>query len=297
MFGMGRVSMARVRRAGARGVRRLAFGLLAAGLLVALGASATAAFATEPEDFSGSAYQILAPGDGGFPPPERAPILDVRSGVAVRRADPSAGQRHRSESRKLYLSEKFGVTGPVIAEETLVPGALVIKRDKNDIPHVYGATRELVMFGSGWVAAEDRGLLLKMAVGPSFAATLDIPGINPFGLLLTGREFTPSTQTVNFVNAQKSVLLEKGAEGRTGSVRPRILGSRSQRLRGNLQRSASATAPSAPPDGHQRDRRLRADRLDLRQRRRQRSHQLELPGQAESQTGPQAGTEGLPRPA
>ncbi len=85
------------------------------------------------------------------------------------------------------------MTGPVIGEETLGPGALVIKRDKNNIPHVYGATRELVMFGSGWAAAEDRGLLLKMAVGPSFAATLDIPGINPFGLLLTGREFTPST--------------------------------------------------------------------------------------------------------
>jgi acyl-homoserine lactone acylase PvdQ len=126
---------------------------------------------------------------------------------------PLQGNVTAADLEKNYLSERFGVTGPVIEEENLVPGALVIKRDKNDIPHVYGATRELVMFGSGWIAAEDRGLLLKMAVGPSFAATLDIPGINPFGLLLTGREFTPSTQTVNFVNAQKSVLLEKGPRG------------------------------------------------------------------------------------
>ena len=123
------------------------------------------------------------------------------------------------------------MTGSVIEEETLVPNALVIKRDKNDIPHIYGATRELVMFGSGWVAAEDRGLLLKMAVGPSFAATLDIPGINPFGLLLTGREFTPSpNRRVNFVNAQKSVLIEKGATGEQVLADLEVLGSRGQCL-------------------------------------------------------------------
>jgi acyl-homoserine lactone acylase PvdQ len=212
MFRTGGFSTARVRRAGAHGIRRLAFGLLAAGLLAALGASATVASATEPEDFSGSAYQILAPGDGGFPPPERAKSSTFDQGLLYDALTPLQGNVTAADLEKYYLSEKFGVTGPVIEEEHLAPG-LVIKRDKNDIPHVYGATRELVMFGSGWVAAEDRGLLLKMAVGPSFAATLDIPGINPFGLLLTGREFTPSSQTVNFVNAQKSVLREKGPRG------------------------------------------------------------------------------------
>jgi Penicillin amidase len=212
MFGTGEFPTARIPRAGAHGVRRLAFGLLAAGLLAALGASASVASATEPEDFSGSAYQILAPGDGGFPPPERAKSSTFDQGLLYDALTPLQGNVTAADLEKYYLSEKFGVTGPVIEEEHLAPG-LVIKRDKNDIPHVYGATRELVMFGSGWVAAEDRGLLLKMAVGPSFAATLDIPGINPFGLLLTGREFTPSSQTVNFVNAQKSVLREKGPRG------------------------------------------------------------------------------------
>ncbi len=212
MVGIGGSSTARVRRASAHGIRRLAFGLLAAGLLVALSAFATSASAAEPEDFSGSAYQILAPGDGGFPPPERAPDSTFDQGLLYDALTPLQGNVTAADLEKFYLSEKFGVTGTVIEEEHLAPG-LVIKRDKNDIPHIYGATRELVMFGSGWVAAEDRGLLLKMAVGPSFAATLDIPGINPFGLLLTGREFTPSAQTVNFVNAQKSVLLENGAKG------------------------------------------------------------------------------------
>jgi acyl-homoserine lactone acylase PvdQ len=186
--------------------------VLAAAALVALVTPVATASAAEPEDFSGGAYQILAPGQGGFPPPERAPESTFDQGLLYDALTPLHGNVTTENLEHDYLSEKFGVTGPVIEEEPLAEG-LVIKRDKNDIPHVYGATRAEVMFGSGWVAAEDRGLLLKMAIGPSFAATLDIPGINPFGLLLTGREFTPSEQTVNFVNAQKSVLFEKGAPG------------------------------------------------------------------------------------
>jgi acyl-homoserine lactone acylase PvdQ len=216
MFVTGRFPATGVRRARAathrHGIRGPALGLLASGLLVLLGACATAASATEPEDFSGSAYQILAPGDGSFPPPSRAESSTFDQGLLYDALTPLHGNVTTADLEADYLSEKFGVTGSVIEEEHLAPG-LVIKRDQNDVPHIYGATRELVMFGSGWVAAEDRGLLLKMAVGPSFAATLDIPGINPFGLLLTGREFTPSTQTVEFVNAQKSVLLEKGPRG------------------------------------------------------------------------------------
>jgi Penicillin amidase len=92
------------------------------------------------------------------------------------------------------------------------PG-LVIERDQNDIPHVFGQTRAEVMFGSGWVAAEDRGLVMALGLGPAFAAALGIPGINPMELLLHPRSFTPSAQTVNFVSQQKDVLLDKGPRG------------------------------------------------------------------------------------
>src|SRR5664279_3464331 len=137
---MGGFSTARVRWAGARAVRLLAFGLLVAGLLVALGASATAASATEPEDFSGSAYQILAPGDGGYPPfgPSSS---TYDQGLLYDALTPLQGNVTAADLDKNYLSEKFGVTGPVIGEENLAPG-LVIKRDKNNIPHIYGATRD-----------------------------------------------------------------------------------------------------------------------------------------------------------
>ena len=59
-----------------------------------------------------------------------------------------------------------------------MPG-LQILRDSHDVPHIYGTTRADVMFGAGWVAAEDRGLLCSKGSAPRYAATLDIPGINP----------------------------------------------------------------------------------------------------------------------
>ena len=69
------------------------------------------------------------------------------------------------------------------------------------------------MWGSGWVAAEDRGLLLKLGLGPAFTAALDVPGVNPFGLLLEARSFTPSKEATEWVENQTSSLEEKGAAG------------------------------------------------------------------------------------
>jgi acyl-homoserine lactone acylase PvdQ len=180
-----------------------------AGALAALAVIAPAAASAALPDFSGPAYQILAPGDfGGLPPNENS----FDQGILYNELTPLQGNVTAQDLEQFYLSEKFGVTGPVVREEFPEPG-LVIKRDKNDIPHVFGQTRAEVMFGSGWIAAEDRGLLLALGLGPGYAASVDIPGINPFELLLTGRSFTPSEQSVKFVAAQKQSLLEKGPDG------------------------------------------------------------------------------------
>jgi len=195
-------------------MRRLAFGLLSAGLLALLGAS-TAGTAAAEVDLSGPAYQILAPGDfGGIgefgtPPPNEN---SFDQGLLYDKLTPLQGNVTAQNLEEDYLSEKFGVTGPVVSEEHPEPG-LVIKRDKNYIPHVYGKTRDEVMFGSGYIAAQDRGVILALGLGPAYAAALDIPGINPFELLLTGRSFTPSPQAYHFVAEQKTSLFEKGPEG------------------------------------------------------------------------------------
>ncbi|HEY2397881.1 MAG TPA: penicillin acylase family protein [Solirubrobacteraceae bacterium] len=181
-----------------------------AGALAALGATTASAVTPTLEDFSGPAFQILAPGqDGSLVPTEHSSdqgalydALTVKQGAILTK-----------DVENLYVSEKFGVTGSILREESTGRAGLTIQRDKNDIPHIYGTTRSDVMFGSGWVAAEDRGLLLRLGLGPAYTAALDVPGINPFGLLLTQRSFKPSAQAINYVEQQKNVLLEQGAKG------------------------------------------------------------------------------------
>jgi len=63
-----------------------------------------------------------------------------------------------------YLNESFGVKrGQVIKTEhpsAKVP--VIIYRDKNDIPHVYGATNAALAFGAGYAQAQDRLFLMDV---------------------------------------------------------------------------------------------------------------------------------------
>jgi acyl-homoserine lactone acylase PvdQ len=179
-------------------------------LLLALGATPAGATPPALTDLSGPAFQILAPGEeGGLVPGE----FSTDQGKLYDALTPQGRNITAKTLESDYVSEKFGVQGPVLRTETTgVPG-LEILRDKNDIPHVFGETRAEVMFGSGWICAEDRGLLLALGLGPAFAAALDVPGINPFELLLRQRSFTPSVQGFTYVAEQQKVLLEAGPKG------------------------------------------------------------------------------------
>jgi acyl-homoserine lactone acylase PvdQ len=162
-------------------------------------------------DFSGPAYNILAPGEfGGLP----ANQYSTDQGALYDALTPLGGHVTPADVAKDYLSEKFGVVGPVVRSEATGRSGLKILRDRNDIPHIYGRTRADVMFGVGWAAAEDRGLLLLEGLGPAYLATVDAPGINAFGLVTAGRTFTPSAQTIRFVAGQENVLRAAGAQGR-----------------------------------------------------------------------------------
>jgi len=191
-------------------IRRAVVGALAACLLPALGAASAGAEPPALSDRSGPAFQILAPGEeGGLFPGE----FSSDQGKLYDALTSKSGDVTTKLLESDYVSEKFGVQGPVLRTETTGRPGLEILRDKNDIPHVFGETRADVMFGSGWIAAEDRGLLLHLGLGPAYAAALDVPGINPFELLLTNRSFKPSAEAVKYVAEQKKVLLEKGAKG------------------------------------------------------------------------------------
>ena len=186
-----------------RGGRLVGIAALVACLMLTLGAASASAL----EDFSGGAYQILAPGAEGNIVP--GPFSNDQ-GTLYDKLTSAKGGVSQAKLEKDFISEKFGVQGSTLLTETPEAG-LEIKRDSHDVAHVFGETRAEVMFGSGWVGAKDRGLLLKLGLGPAYTAALDVPGVNPFGLLLQGRSFTPSKEAKEYVEKQLEVL--KGPKG------------------------------------------------------------------------------------
>ncbi len=206
-----------MRRLGTRTVRWLrsralkAAGLAVLACLALLALWVVPAGATELEDFSGGAFQILPPGAEGE---ENVGKYSADQVKLYEKLTPHGGNVTQEMIEKDYLPEKFNVNagGGVLRTETPKSGVTIV-RDKHDIPHITGATRADVMYGSGWVAAKDRGLLLKLGIGPAYTAALGVPGVNAFGLLLEQREFKPSAEAIAYVEGQKKVLEEKGPEG------------------------------------------------------------------------------------
>ena len=87
-------------------------------------------------------------------------------------------------------------------------------RDRFNVPHVTGRTRNDVTFAAGWVTAEDRGLLIQQARGPARVAALDPPGIDAFALVTGLRTFIPSRQADRILSRQDAVLRSYGKRGR-----------------------------------------------------------------------------------
>lgn len=104
--------------------------------------------------------------------------------------------------------------GAFVTTETPKPG-VTIKRTKYAVPYVYGTTDDDVTWGSGWVTAADRGLLLKQARYVGLTAAVGVPGVSAINLLSTLSNFVPSKQTNDFVaKSQTSAILAQGARGK-----------------------------------------------------------------------------------
>jgi len=114
-----------------------------------------------------------------------------------------------------FKSEKLGIDtdGPTTQEDVPFPGVTLL-RDRFHIPHVYASTREASIQTAGWIAAEDRGLLLQLARYDARVAVIDTPGITAIGLLSGGKTFVPSPQTESVISQETNVLMRHGAEGR-----------------------------------------------------------------------------------
>ena len=157
------------------------------------------------------ARYIITPGEfGGLPTNENSrdqlPLYDSLT--------PLRGDITSRDINRHFLPENFKPVGSATVEPTGEPG-LRILRDAYGIAHIRGRTRAALMFGSGWVTAEDRGLLLQLGRGPARVAVADVPGINAFGLVTSGRSFVPSAAAERLVTKERKLIVKTyGAEGR-----------------------------------------------------------------------------------
>jgi acyl-homoserine lactone acylase PvdQ len=162
-----------------------------------------------PLDFGGTIRNVLPPGQSGAFPPvdgstDQIPLYDGLTPLAG-----NVGPRAIERYFKTALFDRPG-GGSVVRPRR----GLRIRRDRYGVAHVHGRTRSLVMFGAGWVTAQDRGLFIETIRGPARLAALDAPGFDGFALATSLRQFTPSAATERFLRAQARPLRAAGRKGR-----------------------------------------------------------------------------------
>src|SRR6266581_219175 len=180
-----------------------AVALAAAVALVALPAAGGAGSC----DYASVALNVLPPGQSGdlLFPATATDQLKLYDGLT-----PRGGDVRAADLTRYFKPERFGVSGRVVRTERPRPG-LRILRDRWDVPHVYGRTRADVEFGAGYATAEDRYVFMEQLRGPGRIAAMDVPGLDPFALATSGRQFVPSEATEQRLNDQIALIRDAGA--------------------------------------------------------------------------------------
>ncbi len=100
----------------------------------------------------------------------------------------------------------LGTDGPATTETVPGHAGIEILRDTYGVPHVNADTYDDGIFAAGWIAAEDRGLLLQQARYNARVAAIDAPGLSAIGLVTQLKSFVPSQQTEDVVAEQTQAL-------------------------------------------------------------------------------------------
>src|SRR2546421_7310176 len=161
-------------------------------------------------DYAAVALNVLPPGQSGdlLFPPTASDQLKLYDGLT-----PRGGNVRAADLTRYFKPERFGLSGHVVRVERPRPG-LRILRDRWDVPHVYGRTRGDVEFGPGLATAEDRYVFMEQLRGPGRIAAMDVPGVDPFALATSGRQFVPTDATEQRLNDQIALIRDAGAKGR-----------------------------------------------------------------------------------
>jgi Penicillin amidase len=186
---------------------RKAVTLLAAALFVT-GLSASAAGRTAARSV---VLNVLPPGQSG------SLTLGPHATDQLRlydRLTPMFGAVRPGDLARTFKPEGFGLGGAKPTRIERPRRGVRILRDRWDVPHVYGATRADVEFGAGWATAEDRGFLIELLRGPGRISALDVPGVDAFSLVGSGREVESSPAAEAALASQVALLRRAGPEGR-----------------------------------------------------------------------------------
>jgi acyl-homoserine lactone acylase PvdQ len=162
-------------------------------------------------DYASTALTILPPGENGsvsfdHNTTDQAKLYDALT--------PLLGNVTDRDLRRLFKPAPMGLGKDKPAKVEHPRAGVTIVRDRFGVAHVTGKTATAVEFGAGWVTAADRGLLLQLIRGPARVAALDVPGLDPLGLALSGKTFVPSAETEAFLANQLDALRAQGAIGR-----------------------------------------------------------------------------------
>lgn len=181
--------------------------------LIALSSLALPAVASAAKDPAVIARNIIPSGQfGAVPPPPGAD----RQALMYDALTPLFDQVSNADLRSDFKSEAFnrlGTDGPGKAERVPRKGVRIV-RDRFNVPHVTARTYKLGIWAAGWIAAEDRNLLLEQARYNARVALIDVPGVKALDLISGLKSFVPSAQTEAVVARETAVLQRAGKKGR-----------------------------------------------------------------------------------
>ncbi|MEA2450490.1 MAG: hypothetical protein QOG63_2422, partial [Thermoleophilaceae bacterium] len=177
-------------------------------LLVAAAAAVLAVAApAHARDYAQTALDIIPSGQYGGAPgagaDTQALMYDGLTPLFDQVTAPDLTQYFKSEALGAP-----GAPGPTHVEQTPRTG-LTLVRDAYNVPHLTGKTRDDLVWGSGWVAQEDRGLLLAQARYAARFAALDVPGIRALDLVTGLKTVTASKQADRIIDREQTRNLKR----------------------------------------------------------------------------------------
>ena len=157
-----------------------------------------------------AAWSILPPGENGSVTFDRNTTDQAKLYDGL---TPLRGSVTQRDLRRFFKPSPLGLGADKPRKRERPRAGVTIVRDSFGVAHVTGKTEIDVAFGAGWVTAADRGLLLQLIRGPARAAALDVPGLDPLALALSGRTFVPSAAAEAFLSNQLDALRAQGTTG------------------------------------------------------------------------------------